>query len=85
MVGTNRATQVHTVKLSISLAAEDIGFLDSYARSQGIGSRSGVVQAAVRLLRTSALADDYASAWGEWDEDDDGEAWDRSVSDGLQP
>ena len=70
------------MKLSISLPAEDIGFLDSYAQTQGIGSRSGVIQAALRLLRTSALVDDYASAWGEWT-DDDSETWDRSVSDGI--
>ena len=31
------------MKLSISLQEEDVGFLDAYARSQGIKSRSGVV------------------------------------------
>ena len=72
------------MKLSISLPAEDVGFLDAYARSQGIKSRSGVVQTALRLLRTSELADDYASAWAEWDEEDD-KMWDRSSRDGLTP
>ena len=70
------------MKLSISLPAEDIGFVDAYARSQGIKSRSGVIQTALRLLRTSDLADDYASAWAEWDEEDD-KTWDRSSRDGL--
>ena len=70
------------MKLSISLPAEEVGFLDAYARSQGIKSRSGVIQAALRLLRTSQLADDYASAWAEWPEED-AEAWDRTASDGI--
>ena len=72
------------MKLSISLPAEDIGFVDAYARSQGIKSRSGVIQTAIRLLRTSELADDYASAWAEWDEEED-KTWDRSSRDGLTP
>ena len=72
------------MKLSISLPEHEVGFVDAYARSQGIKSRSGVIQAALRLLRTSELADDYASAWTEWDEEDD-KAWDRSSRDGLTP
>ena len=70
------------MKLSISLPAEEVGFVDAYARSQGIRSRSGVIQAALRLLRTSQLADDYASAWAEWAEED-AEAWDRTAGDGI--
>ena len=53
------------MKLSISLQEEEIGFLDVYARSQSIKSRSGVVKAALRLLRTMELADDYAAARAE--------------------
>ncbi len=70
------------MKLSISLPAEEIGFLDAYARSQGIKSRSGVIQAALRLLRASQLADDYASAWTEWSEEET-KAWDRTAGDGT--
>ena len=72
------------MKLSISLPEDDVRFLDAYARSQGIKSRSGVIQTALRLLRTLELADDYASAWAEWDEEDD-KTWDRSSRDGLTP
>ena len=72
------------MKLSISLPEEEVGFVDAYARSQGIKSRSGVIQTALRLLRTSELADDYGSAWAEWDEEDD-RTWDRSSPDGLTP
>ena len=70
------------MKLSISLSEEEVGFLDAYARSQGIKSRSAVVKAALRLLRTMELADDYAAAQAEW-HDDDSRAWDRLSSDGL--
>jgi len=69
------------VKLSISLPADEVGFLDAYARSHGIKSRSGAIQAALRLLRTSQLADDYASAWAEWSEDAD--PWERTSNDGM--
>ena len=53
------------MKLSISLQEEEVGFLDAYARSQGIKSRSGVVKAALRLLHTMELAADYAAAWAK--------------------
>lgn len=39
----------------LSLPAEDVEFLDAYAESQGIKSRSAVVHKAVRLLRASEL------------------------------
>ena len=71
------------MKLSISLPEEDIGFVDAYARSHG-KSRSGVIQTALRLLRESELADDYAAALAESDEEDH-RTWDRSFADGLTP
>ena len=71
------------MKLSISLQGDEVGFLDSYARSHGIKSRSAVVKTALHLLRTMQLADDYAAAWAEWDDDDNTEAWDLSSLDGL--
>ena len=42
------------------------------------------IQTALRLLHTSELADDYASAWAEMDEEED-RTWDRSSADGLAP
>ena len=71
------------MKLSISLREEEVGFLDSYAQSHGIGSRSGVVSAALRLLRTMELANDYEAAWAEWEDGDDAGVWDRVSGDGL--
>ena len=41
------------MKISVSLPDEDVEFLDSYAESQGYGSRSAVVHTAVRLLRSA--------------------------------
>ena len=45
-------------------------------------SLHGVIQKALRLLRTSQLADDYASAWTEWTEED-ARTWDRTAADGI--
>jgi len=41
------------MKLSVSLSDEDVEFLDEYARSKRLSSRSAAVQRAVRLLRSS--------------------------------
>ncbi|HZJ47522.1 MAG TPA: ribbon-helix-helix domain-containing protein [Acidimicrobiia bacterium] len=69
------------MKLSVSLAEDDVVFLDQYAQSAGISSRSAALRQAVRLLRFSELDSDYADAWQEWDEQSDD--WDATVSDGL--
>jgi Arc/MetJ-type ribon-helix-helix transcriptional regulator len=71
------------MKISISLPDEDVEFLDTYAASQGYGSRSAVVHTAVRMLRSSKLGDAYADAWREWAESGDSEVWDSAVGDGL--
>ena len=71
------------MKLSISLPKEEVEFLDAYARSQDIKTRSGVIKTALHLLRTTALVDDYAAAWTEWKDDDDSYAWDLSSGDGV--
>ena len=66
----------------MSLPAEDVEFLDSYAESQGYKSRSAVVHTAVRMLRSSKLGDAYADAWLEWEESGEAELWDKTTSDG---
>jgi Arc/MetJ-type ribon-helix-helix transcriptional regulator len=71
------------MKLSVSLPEEDVEFLDSYASSKGISSRSAVVHKAVRLLRASGLGGAYEDAWQEWATEDDGAVWDVTVNDGL--
>ena len=71
------------MKLSVSLPAEDVGFLDEYAREQGLESRSAAVHQAVRLLRTAGLGAAYESAWEQWTTDRDADGWEATVSDGL--
>ena len=71
------------MKLSVSLPDEDVEFLDEYARTQGHRSRSAVVQRAIRLLRATELATDYAAAWQDWAESEDGQIWDTVSGDGL--
>jgi Arc/MetJ-type ribon-helix-helix transcriptional regulator len=71
------------VKLSVSLPEEDVEFLDSYADTHGMPSRSRAVQRAVNLLRAETLADDYESAFDEWTEAD-ATVWDTAVADGLE-
>jgi Arc/MetJ-type ribon-helix-helix transcriptional regulator len=71
------------MKLSVSLPDEDVEFLDAYARSAGVGSRSAVVHKAVRLLRASELGASYEAAWREWDAAGAATDWDAVVGDGL--
>ena len=70
------------MKVSVSIPAEDVRFLDEYAREQGLESRSAALHRAVRLLRTAELAEAYRAAWEEWDIED-AAVWDRTVADGL--
>lgn len=72
------------MKLSVSMDEEDVDFLDAYASAHGVPSRSGVVQRAIALLRSSELGQDYAAAWSEWDEDE-AALWDLATTDGLGP
>jgi Arc/MetJ-type ribon-helix-helix transcriptional regulator len=71
------------MKLSVSLPEEDVQFLDRYAASQGMASRSAAVHKAVRLLRASELGPAYEEAWAEWEEGEDAELWDSATGDGL--
>jgi Arc/MetJ-type ribon-helix-helix transcriptional regulator len=71
------------VKLSVSLPVEDIQFLDAYAITCGIDSRSAVLRRAIRLLRATELADAYEQAWDEWASSDGAGAWENVVADGV--
>jgi Arc/MetJ-type ribon-helix-helix transcriptional regulator len=71
------------MKVSVSLPAEDIEFLDEYARAQGYQSRSAVVHKAVRLLQAGELGVAYAEAWDEWFGSGEAESWEAAVGDGL--
>jgi Arc/MetJ-type ribon-helix-helix transcriptional regulator len=71
------------MKLSVSLERTDVEFLDEYARLRGYRSRSAVLQQAVRLLRASELGSEYSSAWAEWGESTEAEAWEATAGDGI--
>jgi Arc/MetJ-type ribon-helix-helix transcriptional regulator len=71
------------VKVSVSLPDDDVDFLDSYADSNGIASRSAVVHKAVRLLRASELGAAYEDAWSTWEADGESAMWDTTAGDGL--
>jgi Arc/MetJ-type ribon-helix-helix transcriptional regulator len=71
------------MKVSVSLPDEDIEFLDDYAATNGMASRSAAVHKAVRLLRSSGLGVAYEQAWAEWAADDDSGDWESVVGDGA--
>lgn len=71
------------MKLSVSLVSEDVAFLDAYARSHAIPSRSAAVHEAIRMLRMSELDDAYGSAFSEWTEGGEADLWDATTGDGL--
>jgi Arc/MetJ-type ribon-helix-helix transcriptional regulator len=71
------------MKLSISLAEDDVAFLDSYASEHESGSRSAAIQKAVRLLRASQLEHEYSEAFREWEASGEAELWDATARDGL--
>ena len=71
------------MKVSVSIPENDVAFLDDYARSHGIASRSAALHRAIRLLRASELSRHYADAFAEWAHDGEDKAWDAVVADGL--
>lgn len=71
------------VKLSVSLSEQDVEFLDEYATSHGVRSRSATVQRAVALLRAHVLPDSYEQAWAEWEAGQDASLWEAVAADGV--
>ena len=71
------------MKISVSLEAEDVAFLDHYASRHDKGSRSAAVAAAVRALRDEELEDAYSEVFVEWRDSGEQRAWESVVADGL--
>jgi Arc/MetJ-type ribon-helix-helix transcriptional regulator len=71
------------MKVSVSLPADDIDFVDSYARERG-ATRSAVMHEAVELLRHRGLTADYAAAHDEWVTSGEAELWDAVTGDELR-
>ncbi len=72
------------MKVSVSLPDDDVEFLDAYAQSQGIESRSAVVQKAVRMLRMSELGEAYEEAFTSREDEGEAAVWDAVAADGLE-
>ena len=68
-----------TTKVSVSLSDADLSYLDTQTLAGRYPSRSAALQDAIRKLRESELADAYAEAFAEWDDD----SWDDALGDGL--
>ena len=71
------------MKLSVSLPAEDVDFIDEYVDRHGVESRSAVIHRAMRLLRAGELGEAYTLAWQELSSESD--MWDATVADGINP
>lgn len=71
------------MKVSVSLPDADVEYLDTYARSRGLESRSAAVHKAVRLLRELELGSAYEAAWIDWAGSDDVGVWEVTAGDGL--
>ncbi len=71
------------MKVSVSLPDEDVEYLDAYAQTQGLDSRSAALQKAVRLLRASELGAAYEDAWTDWADSEEAELWEAATADGL--
>ena len=69
------------MKVSVSVPDEDIEFLDDYAKTHRVASRSAALQRAIRLLRASELTDSYDAAFREWSDDPGNAAWDTAITD----
>ncbi len=72
------------MKVSVSLPAEDVAFLDEYARNEGFESRSAVLHKAVSLLKVGELSRAYTEAWRDWGGSEDATDWENTTSDGLE-
>jgi Arc/MetJ-type ribon-helix-helix transcriptional regulator len=72
------------MKVSISLPGDDVEFLDAYAQSHGIESRSAVVHKAVHMLRMSELGEAYEEVFTSWEDEGEAAAWDAVAADGPE-
>lgn len=71
------------MKVSVSLPEDDVRFLDEYAGSRGLESRSAALLRAVRLLRSAELGAAYEAAWEGWAATEDASLWDGTTADGF--
>jgi Arc/MetJ-type ribon-helix-helix transcriptional regulator len=63
------------LRISLSLPAEDVEFLDTFRRAKGFHSRSSVLHFAIYMLQEAQLTSSYEAAWAEWEDTPDGVDW----------
>jgi Arc/MetJ-type ribon-helix-helix transcriptional regulator len=71
-----------TVKLSVSLADDDLALLDRMAE-RFEGNRSAAIHEALRVVREQGAREDYEQAILEWESSGDAETWESAIADGL--
>ncbi|MDD4964410.1 MAG: hypothetical protein PHI11_10890 [Gallionella sp.] len=69
---------MYAEKLSVSLSAGLVGFIEQYRTTYALKSRSQVIGAALELLRQRELETAYLAASQEVDAD-----WEQTTADGL--
>lgn len=65
------------MKLSVSLPADDVQFLDYYVARHDLESRSAAIQDAMKALRDLDLQDEYEAAWSEQEDPEILAHWQR--------
>jgi hypothetical protein len=63
------------LKISASLPAEDVEFLDTFRQANGQPSRSAVLHLAIYLLRGAEMTSSYEAAWAEWEATPESADW----------
>lgn len=74
---------ISSMKIGVSIAEEDLQFLDAYTSKHQLRSRSAAIGRAVRMLKSEELREAYGEAWAEWEQSDDADIWDSAADDGL--
>jgi len=73
-----------TVKVSTTISAQDLAFLERYANLHGLPTRAAGFHAAISALRERELAAQYALADEEWYLSGEAAAWECVSGDGIE-
>ncbi len=68
-------------KLSVSIPAELLSFIERYRQEHGLSSRSEVISRGLEKLREAELARAYQEHAAEWQRDPDKDFWDVAALD----
>jgi len=71
------------MKVSLSLPADDVRFLDEQMSLGRYASRSAVAAGAIQAMRRQELADSYVAAFDEWAASGEAALWETTAADGL--